>query len=398
MAKIIFTFIITLISFFAFSQNDTEYSNLIKKANDCYKKKEFRLSVENYEQAFKISYDNTSDIYNAACSYALLGDQIKAIELLKTTINLGWDKVDHIQKDSDLFSLHCLSEWNDIISLIKVQNVKNRSKQLYIDKVTSLINRNNSNGLWELCNSNYVNEITKSDFSKKIDSIYKLLRKGKLNNFNFISNGTETSIQYINGKKIKYRKYKYFIRTNFFNGASNKFLTKSIGTDISIQISEDNNKEYLSNITISLNYFDNSFDYKEKIDALFNNQDSISYRVVIKKGQQFVISERTKTAFKPSLISLEPLFMLELSNLEISNYSDNQEFYKLCSISFISLNIENKHLFSANKKIKRIEFMFIENKSNIVLIATEENYGFFKVQSTNQLSRLASKEFENIIK
>lgn len=44
--------------------------------------------------------------YNLACSYALLGEKLKALKALEKSVRLGYADFEYLKKDADLKSLH----------------------------------------------------------------------------------------------------------------------------------------------------------------------------------------------------------------------------------------------------------------------------------------------------
>lgn len=97
----------------------------IKKADSLYKAKKYDkagpiyVSVAEHDE-FKVSKHN--DYYNAACCYALSGKADSAFTLLKLCLqngNMGSSEFDHLKVDSDLMSLHPLSQWTTLVNSIK---------------------------------------------------------------------------------------------------------------------------------------------------------------------------------------------------------------------------------------------------------------------------------------
>lgn len=86
------------------NENGQTYSKLTSKADSLYRVKDFENSAKYYEKAFEIQIGNSSDYYNAACSWALAGNKEKAFKNLNLAVDKGWLYLDHTQKDSDLVS------------------------------------------------------------------------------------------------------------------------------------------------------------------------------------------------------------------------------------------------------------------------------------------------------
>jgi len=95
------------------------YQELVNLADKYYNNKEYVSSGEYYDRAFKTQKGTLNDYYNAACSWALAGNQTKAFEYLNQSVDLGWRNIDHMKRDSDLNSLHETKEWKEFIKKVE---------------------------------------------------------------------------------------------------------------------------------------------------------------------------------------------------------------------------------------------------------------------------------------
>jgi tetratricopeptide (TPR) repeat protein len=116
MKKLLFIFFLTLNMG---SINAQTYKELIQKADSCYRAKDYKLSVGYYEKAFKIEHKKASDLYNGACSAALLKEEKKAFEWLNLAIDNDYDNITHLKNDGDLESLHNKKEWEKTIAKLQ---------------------------------------------------------------------------------------------------------------------------------------------------------------------------------------------------------------------------------------------------------------------------------------
>jgi hypothetical protein len=91
------------------------YRSLIVKADSLYDAKDFKKSIQVYEQAFKLERRNHTDLYNAACSAALALEKEKAYDLLESAVENGWINVGHLKEDADLTSLHGEKRWETLL-------------------------------------------------------------------------------------------------------------------------------------------------------------------------------------------------------------------------------------------------------------------------------------------
>jgi beta-lactamase regulating signal transducer with metallopeptidase domain len=76
-------------------------SDWYSRAYDLYHADRYEEAAEAFKRAAAEGHDPATSLYNAACSYALLGDADRAIPTLTDAINAGWDDVDKIADDSD---------------------------------------------------------------------------------------------------------------------------------------------------------------------------------------------------------------------------------------------------------------------------------------------------------
>ena len=54
------------------------------------------------------------DFINSACTFAVLGESNRALDLLERAVALGWGDREWIQNDSDLASLHGNPRFRDV--------------------------------------------------------------------------------------------------------------------------------------------------------------------------------------------------------------------------------------------------------------------------------------------
>jgi hypothetical protein len=104
---------ITLLALFAaiFSSYSQNYNELIKKADSCYKAKEYKISRDLFKKAFKIETKNSNNLYDGACASALANDKENAFTWLNLSIDNGWTNIDHLKTDTDLTNLYSEKKW-----------------------------------------------------------------------------------------------------------------------------------------------------------------------------------------------------------------------------------------------------------------------------------------------
>ncbi len=95
------------------------FEDLIRKGDVHYDEKEYLESAKAYDNAFEIEEGNASQYYNAACSWALTGDTVHALNYLELSARKGWKNLKHIKKDSDLNSLHSVIGWEGVLATVQ---------------------------------------------------------------------------------------------------------------------------------------------------------------------------------------------------------------------------------------------------------------------------------------
>lgn len=102
-------------SLFSAAQN---FEEQVAKADELYKKGEFLSSAKAFDQAFSMQEGSPLSYYNAACSWALTGDTINALNYLNLAAENGWSNVKHIKTDNDLITLHKTHGWVDVMAKV----------------------------------------------------------------------------------------------------------------------------------------------------------------------------------------------------------------------------------------------------------------------------------------
>lgn len=99
--------IYTLLLLFLFTSVDAqEYLKLISEADKLYETKDYNMSTDLYDKAFKIESSNPNHLYNGACASSLAGNTKKAFKWLNLSIEKGWTNLKHLNSDTDLENLH----------------------------------------------------------------------------------------------------------------------------------------------------------------------------------------------------------------------------------------------------------------------------------------------------
>jgi beta-lactamase regulating signal transducer with metallopeptidase domain/tetratricopeptide (TPR) repeat protein len=72
-----------------------------ERAYDLYRNDRYEDAAAAFVRAAELNHKDDTSLYNAACSWALLGDARRATEMLARAIDAGWDDFEHIAEDSD---------------------------------------------------------------------------------------------------------------------------------------------------------------------------------------------------------------------------------------------------------------------------------------------------------
>ncbi|PKV52048.1 hypothetical protein ATE84_4149 [Aquimarina sp. MAR_2010_214] len=108
-------------------EEKAQYAALKNEAWKLYQSKDYLQSAKKYSEAFGISgyHGNTSDTYNAACSWALTKEIDSAlVHLLRIAKRGEYTNYSHITTDSDLSILHSDKRWNQVLALVKANKEK----------------------------------------------------------------------------------------------------------------------------------------------------------------------------------------------------------------------------------------------------------------------------------
>ena len=96
------------------------YIPALKILGDLYTRSgEYQKGLEVDLQLADLAPDDAEVFYNLACSYALLGEKEKAIEILQKALLLGYRDYIYMQKDPDLANLHSDARFKEILRLCK---------------------------------------------------------------------------------------------------------------------------------------------------------------------------------------------------------------------------------------------------------------------------------------
>ncbi len=108
-----------------------------ERAYDFYRNDRYAEAAAAFRRAGDEGYRPATSYYNAACSWALLGDANQAMAELERAIDAGWDDFDHIADDSDFDPIRSDGRFRAVLES-KQSDVVTRRERRVIEKVERL--------------------------------------------------------------------------------------------------------------------------------------------------------------------------------------------------------------------------------------------------------------------
>lgn len=115
------------------------YQQLINQAEFFYSGGKYFESAKTYREAFEDFSKSANDVdrFNAACSWALSGNDKEAFSLLKFISKHDFQNYDDIISENDLLSLHEDKRWDSLLSTIK-SNIRKTQKNINFELINQL--------------------------------------------------------------------------------------------------------------------------------------------------------------------------------------------------------------------------------------------------------------------
>ncbi len=111
----------------AIGQDQAKYDSLVNVAWNFYQAKDFKSSANNYSAAFVAlgHKGQSTDRYNAACSWTLIGNADSAFfQLNNISTKQHYSNFKHISTDTNLARLHNDSRWEQLMTVVKSNKEK----------------------------------------------------------------------------------------------------------------------------------------------------------------------------------------------------------------------------------------------------------------------------------
>jgi hypothetical protein len=131
MRQILLTIVLILSTCNLVAQNySKEYFSTADKADSLYRIGKYKASINFFNSAFAMQNGNGFYVhhYNAACTYALIGNKDSAFYQLEKAINLGYKDYPHVLNDEDFNSIHQDPRWQKQIDALKAIYEKAEAK------------------------------------------------------------------------------------------------------------------------------------------------------------------------------------------------------------------------------------------------------------------------------
>ncbi|HLA63235.1 MAG TPA: hypothetical protein VK610_02330, partial [Rhodothermales bacterium] len=106
-------------------------------ANEAYRSARYADAGPLYEASVlgSLAAGTPSLWYNAACSYALAADTVRAVMALTRAVETGWDDVALTLRDTDLTSIHGHPAWDGLVARTRGNDEARRVHQSDPDRV-----------------------------------------------------------------------------------------------------------------------------------------------------------------------------------------------------------------------------------------------------------------------
>ena len=123
-----------LLSVLAFAQQ----SSIGAKASSAYDKHAYAECGPLYLLAAQSEPDVAGNLYNAACCFALAGQNDLAFQTLAIAVKKGWRDRAHTETDTDLASLHNDPRWKEFLAAIPILSPKQTNMDGLINDLNNL--------------------------------------------------------------------------------------------------------------------------------------------------------------------------------------------------------------------------------------------------------------------
>jgi hypothetical protein len=385
MNKVILVFIFLLSNINVFGQEDSQYSQLIKKAGEAYKDQDYKSSVVYFEKAFEIDNQKATDLYNGACSAALSGDTLKAFYFLDLSVDNGYRDLEQIEKDCDLYSLHNLLKWEKVIGRIEVNKENHLSSDRVLKSITEAIESNNPEQLWNLGSDNYKETQNKDSVITLIDNFHKVLVKYNLG-FKDLSKSQSSSTNY-NKTNLNYSSWEidesielnYNLTPKILGENTRDYFINAIGYTLNVKLKLQGNRWALDDLIIKNNYFSDSFDCLGFIKEYFNDTISITCQMGVITPNKQLVCLSTYSAHDIQVSSaLKALNWKELNDIPINGKAVIYKMYFVKKSNKQEKKSDNilDSFFQPSVSYELLEIVFLD-KSNKLIVSNGEMYGIY---------------------
>lgn len=377
----------------AFSQSDNPYSVLITEAESFYNQQKYASSLEKYEQAFLRYADNEGDLYNGACSAAMAGKPERAFELLNNALDKGWSNVEHLEKDCDLYSLHFLPGWADVLEKAKSNVSKQKTSSLLVTDVATRIEKNKADELWDFCSDGYKAKISKEDLVKEVQRIYDLLQFNHITGLGSLMKSQSTSMNITNGIVEESGSVSYAMVPKYFGGYSEGLSVQPVEYQIIISFRRNNKVWELDGLKLEKNYGsagDNQMSYAKDF---FTSTDSVFLRFEYVNSGKIIsgLSPHSNAgAFGYIAKELNGLTYIPLDSVFLNHNSN-----KIFALSLYKRGKKEVVPLFDSYQVPLLEFIFYDDKGNVVMISNGSKHAFYQMKDTGWIKKIVLGEINS---
>lgn len=101
-----------------------------------------RIEAKAWMDKILDSDNSASEYYDAACLYSLMNEKDQALSLLRTSLEKGYRRFNHIRRDSDLENIRILPEFSSLINRYEIQvrsmRTSSQGKNNYVEKIEEI--------------------------------------------------------------------------------------------------------------------------------------------------------------------------------------------------------------------------------------------------------------------
>lgn len=374
------------------------YSELVKQAYALYEAGKFKAALIQYEKAFAMRKPAPVDLYNAACSAALINKKTKAITLLTASIQNGYRKTDHLQKDTDLDILHRTADWSSLVKATQDNEDKFSDEAIIQTIKDHLFTFKKHEELYSMCSDSFKIRTPKAALEKITDDIWAMKVKFRLQSFNEFSVSSSSRSGITNGVHYEGRTFEYGLTPDFFGERTATMLRHPVGFHITIDLTRgaDGNL-WLEELTFKDDMIYGNRDINEPVVRKFLANDSECVALFGMRTKENALSGYA--TIKPGALNVN-FADIQFDHNAFAHGWDKKTSHVYYT-TFMRDNPTQQSGFPSaeqifgNKKAPQpkarpvdfLEFLYYADL-DVVLVSNGDEYGFYTVKNPTALKEL----------